>query len=251
MDDHRRMQILEQYEDAALTLLMDESAEAEGERLLNAFAQAQAQGQIPTLPPEYDEKCQTLIDRTFKRQAVKEKWTRFGKKSLRVAAVTIAILGIMVTAVLKVEAIRVPVLNYLYKHCDRFSIMIYPDTVIDSIMPLMDPFELLSSSIPEGYSLFQDQSSGESDRLVAYINDKEEIIVLSFFPSSGAVMIDTENCIITEMNINGQEATLLEKTNLHHFTLYWIDVEQHRTYYLSSSALTKEEFIEMAFGVIQ
>lgn len=251
MDDHRRQQILEQYEDAALSLLMDESAEAEGERLLNAFAQAQAQGQIPALPPEYDEKCQNLIDRTFKRQAVKEKWTRFGKKSLRVAAVTIAVLGIMATAVLKVEAIRVPIFNYLLEHSERFSIMVYPDVETDDSMKKQDPIEQFSASIPEGYSLFQKQLLYENYGSIIYSNEKEEFIKLDYFSNGSAITVDTQNCIITEMNINGYEAMLLEKKDFHYLDLYWTNADQHRTYCFSSSALTKEEFIEMAFIIIQ
>lgn len=68
MDDHRKQQLVEQYEDLALSLLMEDYADEEGERLLQDFKAAKRSGELPELPTTLDQKCRKIIDASFAKQ---------------------------------------------------------------------------------------------------------------------------------------------------------------------------------------
>ena len=69
MSDQRKQQLVEQYEDLALSMLMEDYAQAEGERLLREFEEAERNGELPEMPEELDRKCRNLIETSFAKQA--------------------------------------------------------------------------------------------------------------------------------------------------------------------------------------
>lgn len=69
MSDQRKQQLVEQYEDLALSMLMEDYAQAEGERLLREFEEAERNGGLPEMPEELDRKCRNLIETSFAKQA--------------------------------------------------------------------------------------------------------------------------------------------------------------------------------------
>lgn len=65
MNDRQRQQLVEQCEEAELTLLMYDYAREEGRQLAKEYDEAQENGTLPEVPEELDRKCRALIDGTF------------------------------------------------------------------------------------------------------------------------------------------------------------------------------------------
>lgn len=119
MSDRRRQQLEEQYQDAALALLMDDYADAAGKRLLSAYEKEQEQGNVREIPAEQDKRLRKLIGRSFARKA--------GRRLLRSACVTVTrgssvmlcLLLVLGLTVMSVDSLREPVLGYLNSHPDE------------------------------------------------------------------------------------------------------------------------------------
>ena len=79
MTDKRRETLKEQYEEAALSLMMDEIAEEKGQALLRQFDLSAQAGELPELPYALDEKNKHLIRDTFQKQ--QRKATRMNGRS--------------------------------------------------------------------------------------------------------------------------------------------------------------------------
>ena len=93
MNEQKKQKLLEQYDDAAFALLMDEYAETEGARLMAEFEGAQAAGQVPEMPQALDEQCRRMIRRDRAKKRGKQAVRSFRKVAVKAAVAVLVFIG--------------------------------------------------------------------------------------------------------------------------------------------------------------
>lgn len=244
MNDQRRRQLVEQYEDIALSLLMDDYAAEEGAKLLKEFEAAEKNGELPEFPDDLDEKCRKLIDKSFAKRERNNLLTRIGKAALKVAVFALVFIGLAATTVMSVDALRVPVLNFFMQHTDRYSILVTDNQTGDNLSQADNWEDRLEALIPEDYALVaQDQGIDGRTRLV-YQNPDGYIISFLATPATDTYNFDSENARITETKLNNYDAILIETDGLR---LIWGDPEAQMLFDLYSNGLDANLYWEIAY----
>ena len=128
MNEQKKQKLLEQYDDAAFALLMDEYAEEEGARLMAEFEAAQAAGQVPEMPQELDEQCRRMIRRDRAKKRGIRAARSFRKVAVKVAVAVLVFIGLITTVVMSVDALRVPILNYITELQNRYTSVQFIDS---------------------------------------------------------------------------------------------------------------------------
>lgn len=248
MSDHRRQHLVEQYEDIALSLLMDNYAKEEGKRLLHAFDEAEKSGDCPEVSEELDKKCRRLIENEFSRRERNTLFSRIGKAALRAAIYACVFLGLSTVAVLSVEALRVPVLNFIIQQTDRYSVLTADDQNDSNPSQEDNLVDRISALVPDEYVLVV-EDHGMDSRFMLYYQDPDGHII-SFFaiPSTETNSIDTENASITEVKLYDYNAILVEKDGLR---LVWGNPETQMIFDLYSDGLDANSFWELAYALAE
>ncbi len=244
MSDEHRKALIEEYEEAALKLLMDEYAEAEGDRLIREFEEAEKRGEIEEIPESLDKKCRAIIQDSFAKQARKKRIKKSFKVLGKVAVMVFVFLGVAAATVLSVEALRVPVLNYILQHSERYSSITLNEQNETLYTEIENIKERLSYCVPEQYDLVAETISNHNTMELLYQDqDNHEISLLIAF-ESGQVFIDDENVEMESVTLNGKEAFFVEKGGLQ---LIWSNAEKNVSYNLFADALDQDAFWEIAY----
>jgi len=245
MNDRQRQQLVEQCEEAELTLLMYDYAREEGRQLAKEYDEAQENGALPEVPEELDRKCRALIDVTFAKMERKTRLKRIVRSAAKAAAVLFVVLGVMATTVMSVDALRVPVLNFIMDQSGRFSTIKIEDCSIDESVGL-DVLQRLDACLPDGFQEVQ-RSNSNHYISVSYVDDEERSVSFAGRPASDELIIDTENVEYSEVKINGVDVAFLRKEKL---TVIWVDQKVQRVYTFSAIGLEECTFWEMVYSII-
>lgn len=241
MDD--REKLMERYDDAAFALMMDEYAEAEGEAILAEFRAAAEAGELPEIPEELDKACRNTIRKEYARRERRVRLKQFRRAAARVAVAVFAVIGILSTLVMSVEALRVRVTDFFMRQTNRYTeISTQEDAFVEHET---DPMKILCGLVPEGYT--------ECDRLedpdmssIMFANENGDTIVLSIFTPGFSLSLDTEDAVTYELMLGDTGVMVIEK---HGYSLVWNDGRGY-VYIYRTSALSKEEAIEMCVALI-
>lgn len=242
MNSEKRERLLEELEDARMKLLMDEYAEAEGDRLLREFEEAKANGALPEVPVDLDEKCRKIINQSFaaKRRENIHRMVLHGVA--KAAAWVMIILGIGATTVMSVEALRIPVLNFFLETQKGYSATSFDsnDTKIDIHQSVLE--RLKSTRTPSGFTLAKLEEK-ESGIIRCYYTNKEDgVINIEVVPAQGRVNFDIEDAAVTPTEINGHDAIIYEKED---FRLSWMDAEKGVMFNFYAVGVPQNECIRM------
>lgn len=243
MANKRRNALLEQYGEAAMALLMDEYAEADGQRLLRQFAEAEQTGEAPEVPGSLDEKCRKLMDNAFRKEARKRKALRFTKCLCKAAALVLAFVGLATSLVLSVEAIRIPVLNFIIKQRESSSIVIFGN---DKVVP---PSEIALSSminhiIPDNYEIYNETIDKNETINLTYLSDTNKIIIITITPSYGHLSIGAQDAEIEEVTINGHPGIYFEPNG---YRVLWQDNNLQLIYDVYAEDLDNDTFWKLVY----
>ena len=151
---NHKLELMDQFDDAAFALMMDEYAEAEGERLRAEFEEAMRSGTTPECPPELDEKCRKQITRHFGRQRRSAYAGMARRAAGRAVACLLIALGISAALVMSVEALRVPFWKYLLEEYGTSTVFDFTDMMQDNVGMYVDPISTedpVFYYVPEGY----------------------------------------------------------------------------------------------------
>lgn len=249
MEDNRKRDFCEQYEDLAFSILMDDYAKDEGQRLLEEFEEAQRNGSFEEMPPELDRKCRELIEESFAKQE-RTLWLRRVRNSLsRVAMLALVILGIAAVTVLSVDAFRIPVLNFLMDQSGKYSSMVFDansnfETTENTANRIITRFE---SELPEGYTITYNTVTAEWSAVYSK-NEEGHIIYLEISSVDRDINVDTEDAAYTEIEFGNYLAAFLDKDGYH---LRWIDDQSDSVYTLFSNGIDINTFWEFAYIIIE
>lgn len=159
---NHKLELMDQFDDAAFALMMDEYAEAEGERLRAEFEEAMRSGAVPACPPELDEKCRKQIRSHFGRQR-RSAYAGMAKRVAgRAVACLLIALGITAALIVSVEALRVPFWQAITEfRDDRIDIAFekLDETRPSETVPPISATQL--EHVPDGYeNIFIENENG-------------------------------------------------------------------------------------------
>lgn len=246
MNDRQRQRLVEQCEEAELTLLMYDYAREEGRQLAKEYDEAQKNGTLPEIPEELDRKCRALIDVTFAKMERKTRLKRIVRSAAKAAAVLFVVLGMMATTVMSVDALRVPVINFRMDQSEKFGIIFFDgnaniESKDDNVVARFE------GNIPAGYVGVQKDVS-ESSILICYANSEGELISFDAIYSENGIVVDTENSQINPFEKNGIQGYFFSKEG---YRAIWADSSESIIYTLYASSLTEKEFLTMLDALIQ
>lgn len=208
----RRERLVEQYEDALFSLIMDEVAEAEGRKAIEENQRLKESGEV-VIPEELNRRCKQTILRKTAKNHLRRYRKGFGKVLNKVAIVALMTLLLFTTAFATSESFRAKTLNFVMEvFDDRTEIKFVPkDTAADSTaVP-----EITAGWLPEGFELTREESAGAS-RLYEYANSNEAAYITTNLieMTSVGMALDTESAKTLSYQVQGEDAIMVDKGNI-------------------------------------
>ncbi len=236
-----REQLYENYEDALFAILMDDLAEAEGERLLELNQQLQNDPDA-AVPDEVRQRCIAVINREFakKKRAAS---VQHAKKVLKILpwAVVIA-MALMAVAFAAFPAFRASVLNVLKINANDNTTWSF-----NSSSKAVNNGLSFSIDLPEVFEV-KDISISPDAETVDYqstMNTNDIISITVFFGTNTVVGINNENCdLYSTIEIQGHLADFCIKDLKTWIT--WADSSIPYICTIESTNVDSNEIIEIA-----
>ena len=246
MIDKRREQLIEEFEEATIMLLMDEYAEAEGEALWHEYEKSVEAGEVPDVPEALDKKCRKIIDSSFSKQRRIRALIHTSRAITRFAACLCIILGMTTITILSVDALRIPLLNYFMEISSKYTSFSFDesDTTTDIHNHILE--RVAGAPISEGYQLISQNKYDDGTISFLYQNENRALITLEVRPSQGKLYYDTEDAITTDTDLCGHKAVFIEKDG---YRVIWNDERSNLTYDLFSNSLDEKNFWKLAYAL--
>jgi len=250
---------LEQYEDAALALVMDEHALESGRQLLSQFEQAKAKGDLSVFPAQQDEKNRALIRKTFRKQRLQnclKKLSRVGSKAAMwfFLLTTVTLAGIHVAQAND----QIHIDRHMKNRCsvsemsDRYVIHIRflpssEDQDHAAISKIMGGLTDLGYSRVSEYT--EDLGGLVKPGLYSrYQNSQGQIVRLdSCAPISGQVIVYKDDCTAQEVLYVDYDMILVERKDA--MEVYWLDDAEGLRYCLYAEGLTDRQFWDLVYDL--
>jgi hypothetical protein len=239
LNEQKKQKLLEQYDDAAFALLMDEYAEEEGARLMAEFEAAQAAGQVPEMPQTLDEQCRRMIRRNSAKKRGKQAARRFGKVAVKAAVAVLVFLGLVTTVVMSVDALRIPVLNFIVEQYEKYSSLQLNNDAQNTDANLAN--EYLLGLLPDDYYIIS-KTDDPIFKITMYENDIGDLVQFCITQTNGTYNIDTEDAIVSEIVLGDYKAILLEEDG---YQAIWYDSANSIVYNFRATGFTKETFLNL------
>lgn len=251
----KQEELLERYEDALFTLLMNSVAEAEGKCLMKENAQLQGDPDA-TVPEALNKRCLRTINRAFAKENMRSV-RRVGKKVLQRVAVAILAAILLASAAFAISPeFRAKTLNLLIEVSElATSLQLKGDASVPAT-PEDEGVVLMGyrfPSPPEGFEKVQEVATEQYEG-VNYRNENGAAITFSARPADGRTLnVDTEETQSTErIKLNGSEGVLTEKQyefdgkpeNM--ISIAWGDKEHNVFLEIKLSGLNRETAISLA-----
>lgn len=209
----RYEQLLDRYEDALFTLLMEKAIEEDGKEFLAENERLKNDPEA-AIPADFDRQCIKTIHQAFRRK----KRRRAGRAAYRVfrqAAIAVLVAALLfATAFAVFESVRSATLNFIIDTFDdhlEFRFREDPPAADD------DTSDFQVGWLPDGFEL--SDSGGEWPEIwLEYANPGGGQIGISTYyqpPDSAEVLaVDSEGAIIEHAAINGFNAEIITKDDI-------------------------------------
>ena len=232
--------LLDNFEDARMALLLDEFAKEEGEALLAESGQLEES-------EAFKAECLALIDKAFAKRRRVKRFRRAVLSTARAALITFAVLGALTVGLMSVEAIRVPVLNFLIEYHEKFTSVIFtPSDQVTVPVEGMVQEGPLAGLLPDAFYIESDYSFPDGMVSVVYATEEGKFVYYSSQISDGlGVSFDTENAErYEETTLLGYRAFLVEKEG--QTFILWVDEEKGFVYELSTDCMDTYDLWRLA-----
>lgn len=248
MNNDRMDELNEQLEDAYFALLLNRYAESEGKKQQEEYEKAAARNELPPVPEDLDAKCRDLIRKSSAKGRRKQLIQRTLPRIGRLAAVLLIVIGLCTTLVFSVDALRIPVMNFIIDQYGKFTSIgnnVYvpttdptdnsPSSAIDSPLAglLPDNFELINYSLFDGNTM-----------ICSYQGPNNCVLSFSISNYDGGLNIDTEDAITDPINLLGHEGLLIDKGSK--LSIVWLDTSSNKTYCITATRMTHGELWDLA-----
>lgn len=239
----REEQLMQEYEDLTFKILMDRVAQAEGARLLEENERLLADPEA-AVPESVQRRVEKTIQDAFDGRK-KEFARRSLRKALKVAVIAAILLATTVTVTFAVSpTIRANVINKIMNIYDTHTEFFFEEEGESSELPSPEGFEIQVGWLPEGLSMANDISNGQYS-LKRYENKDCVIRVGKSSPQSYS--IDTEDAELSSIEVQGYEATLIEKDGENH--VIWVNDDTGIVYFVYTEGVTVETMLKVAENI--
>lgn len=239
MDEREKLQ--ERYDDAAFALMMDECAELGGEAFLAEFRAAAEAGDLPEIPADMDRLFRDTIKREFAARERKVRFRQFKRAAARVAVAVFAVIGVLSTLVMTVDAIRLPVMNFLIEYYEKYATINGNDASAKSMEDGGSVY--LLGLLPEGY-MITSQNLAPKVQITVYNNEAGDIVQFCVNQTDGSFgySFDTEDAICSEVIVGDYKALLIEEEG---YQVIWYDEESCTVYNLRATGFDRDAFFKI------
>lgn len=210
----RREMLVEQYEDALFALLMDEVAEAEGQKALEENQRLKESGEL-VIPEEVSQRCQRVIARKTSEKEFKRFGKGFGKVVTKVAVVALMGMLLFTTAFAASEDFRVKTLNFIMEvFDDRTEIKFVPDNTPPNVGKSAAP-QVIAGWLPDSFELVREETTERNRQYEYVIPDSDCYISLVVMHADNTgIVIDTEGVNAIPKQVQGMNALFVDKENM-------------------------------------
>lgn len=246
MADVRKQELIEQYEEAALALLMEEYAEAQGELLWREYEEAAAQGKTEAMPQALKDKCQRLLQKAYKKGRNRSLLRRIFKTCAKVMVVALALFGILSATVLSIEALRVPTLNFILDRGGKFAFVNvgFNDAGLEKQFKAI--VKTVQDNAPEGYTFAKTPVTDEPTLLIKMVNSEGEILHVVAHRENTSIKVDTEDAVIQELELYDNKAYLIMKDGPY---IIWHDEDKGLIISVSARKVEMDDFWRLAYAL--
>lgn len=258
MENTRTNELTDKYEDALMAVLMNDYAELNGARLLEEYERAEHSGTVSRLPEELDKKCRDIIHRSYVKQRFHTRTKSFVNGFKRIAVIALSVLGLCSVLVASVEAFRTPIVNFFIDQYEKYSTIDFDKdsstSTTDDTEPTIESQPVDRSEDPlvgivsDGYDLVQFANKGKRGFTCLYKNEHGEVISFMATPTEGLLNVDTEDAIVTDVELLSHKGKLIEKDG---FKIVWFDANVSICYQLRSSGLEAGDFWILAETIVK
>lgn len=218
----RKERLSEQYEDALFALIMEEAAEAEGQKALEENRQLRDSGEL-AIPDGLRQRCHRAIAKGFAGQELRRVGRGVSRVVTKVALVALVGMLLLTTVFAASEDFRVKTLNLALEIFeDHTEITLTPDesiiaSSVDSVVP-----QLTAGWVPDGFALVEE---GENSAMAWKDFQNEEagtqISITVFNLRTGRMSVDTEDAEMLPVQINGADAFIINDTEDEIIQIIW------------------------------
>ena len=218
----RKERLREQYEDALFALIMEEAAEAEGQKALEENRRLRDSGEL-AIPDGLRQRCHRAIAKGFAGQELRRVGRGVSRVVTKVALVALVGMLLFTTVFAASEDFRVKTLNLALEIFeDHTEITLTPDesiiaSSVDSVVP-----QLTAGWVPDGFALVEE---GENSAMAWKDFQNEEagtqISITVFNLRTGRMSVDTEDAEMLPVQINGADAFIINDTEDEIIQIIW------------------------------
>ena len=218
----RKERLREQYEDALFALIMEEAAEAEGQKALEENRRLRDSGEL-AIPDGLRQRCHRAIAKGFAGQELRRVGRGVSRVVTKVALVALVGMLLLTTVFAASEDFRVKTLNLALEIFeDHTESTLTPDesiiaSSVDSVVP-----QLTAGWVPDGFALVEE---GENSAMAWKDFQNEEagtqISITVFNLRTGRMSVDTEDAEMLPIQINGADAFIINDTDDEIIQIIW------------------------------
>lgn len=247
----RKERLREQYEDALFALIMEEAAEAEGQKALEENRRLRDSGEL-AIPDGLRQRCHRAIAKGFAGQELRRVGRGVSRVVTKVALVALVGMLLLTTVFAASEDFRVKTLNLALEIFeDHTEITLTPDesiiaSSVDSVVP-----QLTAGWVPDGFALVEE---GENSAMAWKDFQNEEagtqISITVFNLRTGRMSVDTEDAEMLPIQINGADAFIINDTEDEIIQIIWQeDVASEWLIYVVGMGVSEEMLMKTAESI--
>ena len=246
----RKERLREQYEDALFALIMEEAAEAEGQKALEENRRLRDSGLA--IPDGLRQRCHRAIAKGFAGQELRRVGRGVSRVVTKVALVALVGMLLLTTVFAASEDFRVKTLNLALEIFeDHTEITLTPDesiiaSSVDSVVP-----QLTAGWLPDGFALVEE---GENSAMAWKDFQNEEagtqISITAFNLRTGRMSVDTEDAEMLPVQINGADAFIINDTEDEIIQIIWQeDAASEWLIYVVGKGVSEEMLMKTAESI--
>lgn len=246
----RKERLREQYEDALFALIMEEAAEAEGQKALEENRRLRDSGEL-AIPDGLRQRCHRAIAKGFAGQELRRVGRGVSRVVTKVALVALVGMLLFTTVFAASEDFRVKTLNLALEIFeDHTEITLTPDDSIANSAGNTAP-QLTAGWLPDGFALVEE---GENSAMAWKNFQNEEagaqISITAWNLRTGGMNFDTEDAEMLPIQINGADAFLINDTEDEIIQIIWQeDVASEWLIYVVGMGVSEETLMKTAESI--
>lgn len=237
-----------EYKDAILNILLDDYAGLDVAQVLQEFEEKAEAGDLPDVPEDIDQSCRRQIRKIFACERRTQLLRKATKILVKVAVLTLMLIGLSTVTVISVEALRIPVLRFVVESFDRHSTLYIEGETEEQIHTAEEICRILDKNVPDDYKLVQRSIANDGSLCIMYTGDNSRILSLTVFASQQTIQFDTENVEYIPLLIDDYQAYFVEKNG---FSIMWFDDKNQVVYELYATSLSEDCFWKIVHALIK